>query len=245
MFAERSRRITAVGATLVVLVGCTSSEPDPPAATSGPSATPTDETSPTPPVREATTFSIGGFPGGIDLEPGTYRPHPGFDVQFTVDLGEGWRSIRDDAFGVISLVTGGTNSIGHATHWLSFFPAPPDVTTRDLLDRIDSQPKIMPGRPSEVTVGGISGTQVDARARPNPSEAGDDETEPGTVPVGVATDLIVGGFWSSETVGARFRFIVLDVGEQPLLVYLEAPSEDFNTFVADVEEALGALTFET
>jgi hypothetical protein len=113
---------------------------------------------------------MGGFPAGVPLEPGRYRPHPGFDIQFVIDLGEGWRSIRDDSIGVISLVTDETNSIGHATHWLSFLPAPPDVTSGDLLTRIETQPKILPAEGRDVSIGGATGVQVDARAEPNPSE---------------------------------------------------------------------------
>lgn len=239
-----SRSVVAAAAALVLSVACSSSDPDPAPVTSGPTATTGAEPSPQPTEEEAATFPIGGFPSGMAVEPGTYRPHPGFDVQFTVELGEGWRSIRDEVLGAISLVTDETNGIGHATQWLSFIPAPPHTRPQDLLDRIETQPNIVPGRASEVTIGGVTGTQVEARAEPNPSEAGDDETEAGTVNVGVATDLIFGAFWASESPEARVRFIVLDVGGQTLLVYLEAPPDEFDEFAAHAEEALGGLTFE-
>lgn len=239
-----SRRLVAAAAALALLVACSSSDPEAAPVTSGPTATTGAETSPPPAEDETATFPIGGFPAGIPVEPGTYRPHPGFDVQFTVELGEGWRSIRDEVLGVISLVTDETNGIGHATHWLSFFPAPPDTRPQDLLDRIESQQNIVPGPPREVTIGDVTGTQVEARAEPNPTEAGDDETEAGTLVVGVATDLIVGAFWASESPEARFRFIVLDVGGRTLLVYVEAPPDEFDAFAARAEEALAGLTFE-
>lgn len=201
------------------------------------------EPSPTP-QAEGTVLSMGGFPAGIPLDAGQYRPNPGFDVQFTIDLSDGWRSIRDDTIGVISLVTRERNGIGHATHWLSFFPAP-DASPEDLLAAIDSQPRIVAGEPAEVIVGGVAGTLVEARAKPNPGESGDEEVEPGTVPVAVINELVFGTIWSSETAEAMFRFIVLEVSGRTLLVYIEAPAADFDSFASDADNALAALSFES
>lgn len=228
-------------ASALLVAGCDGGSSAP--ADRPPSSSPTDAPT-SAEVEEASILPMGGFPTGIPLEPGPYRPNPGFDIPFVVELGEGWRSIRDDSIGVVSLVTDATNGIGHATHWLSFFPAPPDVAPADLLARIETQDQIVPGRQREVSIGGVVGTQVDAAAEANPDMEGDAEVAPGTVLVGVANDLIFGQFWFSESPRARFRFSVLDVSGRTLLIYVEAPAADFDEFTAEVSDVLAGLSFQ-
>jgi hypothetical protein len=240
-------RIVAIASLLVagtpLLAGC--DEPEPPVA---PSVSTTDAAQPTgdagqPAGEEATTVPLGGFPAGNPLEPGRYQANPGFDVPFEIELGDGWRSIRDESFGVISFVSGRRNSIGHATQWLSLFPAPPDVGTEELLDLILAQPDLVTGNPEAVSVGGVSGTRIEARARLDPAQGGDPEVEPGVVPIDVANRLITGGFWFTESAKARVAFIILGLGDRSLLLYLEAPADRFDAFVVRAEEALAGLTF--
>jgi hypothetical protein len=241
----RTRYVTLVAVAVagaLFLAGCGGS-PDPAAeGSSSPDDAPTGEPDPSA-VDEATTVPMGGFPAGTPLEAGRYQSNPGFDVPFEIELGDGWRSIRDESFGVISFVSGGRNSIGHATQWLSLFPAPPEVGTQELLDLILEQPDLVRDEPKAVTIGGASGTRIEARARPDPSQGGDPEVEPGAVPVDVANRLITGGFWFTESPRARIAFNVIDVRGRSLLLYLEAPPDRFDAFVAMAEDALSTLAF--
>lgn len=170
------------------------------------------------------------------LEPGLYAMPRWFMIPLSLELGEGWRGVRDDKNRQVNLAQG-TNDVGHGTLWL----APYAISTADV-DAFVAELRATPlmtfedAVPAEVA--GLPAQQFDAQAEPNPTESGNDRREPGTVDI-LAMHLLhspgITDFdWYTESVEARLRFMFVEVGDYTLVIYLEAPPDEFDAFTTDL-----------
>lgn len=216
----------------------------PPAATpTPPAATPTAPAStPTVPILDATVCDLGE-----DLAAGTYRsPYVwGKAAAITIDVPAGWRYCREDrpGGGVVGLIRGEGNEIGHAREWISFFAVPAGEDVAQLLIDLRATPLLTVGPPEELTIAGEPAIAFDATAQPNPAQAGNAEVAPGAISFPAINHIFSPHMWRSETPEARFRFIVVGHGRQGVIVYVEAPPALFDALKSDAAPIVETVEF--
>jgi hypothetical protein len=158
-------------------------------------------------------------------------------------VGEGWRVLNEKA-ALLFLLGKGHNSFGDPSQVLAFI-AVPDGDPQAILTSIKNSPELTPeGEISEITIAGFSGLQFDASAKPNPGNEGNrgNGIPPGVQFLPAVNKYFTPGFlWTTWTAESRLRFIVLNVDEHVLLLQIEAPPADFETFAGEADRVLQSL----
>lgn len=210
-----------------------------PAATATVAAT-SAAPAPSPPILDSVTCARGE-----ELAAGTYRSPYVWRMAITLSAPAGWRFCREDVpgGGVIALVRGEGNEIGHAREWLAFFAIPFGEDVRALVDELQATPLLDVGALEDAVVGGEPGVAFDATARPNPDQPGNDEVAPGAIGFPGINRIFAPHMWLSETPEARFRLTVVGHGQQGLVVYLEAPPDAFDQLAADAAPVIESVSF--
>jgi hypothetical protein len=208
------------------------------APASGASAAPT--ASPTPPVQGEQLPEVGCC-FGTELEPGRYASPRFIPFWVSLELGPGWRGVRNGTDRIFAFVRG-RNSIGHSTHYLMLIGA--DATSREaFLDSLAETPRLRISAPRPLTLGALQGVALDAEALRNPEVEGTDERIAGAVLIpGIAALTNPFLSWFTESPRALLRVYVLEATDaHELLVYVEAPRDEFASFTAEVEQVLATL----
>jgi hypothetical protein len=206
------------------------------AAPSTTEATPTTEVSESPVV-----YAISGpCCAGLELDEGPYLSPPWFRLPFTVDVPAGWFAWTDAREELLVLGDGHTNEIDHLDRYMAVFVVDDAAA---VLNQAKSTPDADVGPEEELNAGELSGRAVTADAHANPEPPEDDEIAPGAIQIPAIDKLFAGFFWT-ESPRARFRVWAIDRGDQDLLIYLEAPPDDWDAFVEDAEGFLSRITFE-
>jgi hypothetical protein len=114
-------------------------------------------------------------------------------------------------------------------------------TPEDLTNWLRTLPGLVVSAPTEVTIGGLRGVTVDLSMAPDWTP---------TCEAGLYTFSLSGsdgGDWSSRlrlTGTTRARYILLDRGDgSSLVIDIEAPAVDWDTFLKDVQPILDGLEF--
>jgi hypothetical protein len=119
------------------------------------------------------------------------------------------------------------------------------ATSEELISLVQGAPELTPlTEPITVSFAGFPGVQLDSSARPNPEFEGIPGTDipPGTQYLPFLSEFFTPGFiWTTSTPEARVRTIVLTVKDQSLLLYLEAPPDEFDQLAADAVTILQSL----
>jgi hypothetical protein len=251
-----SRRNLLSVALLLILSACSGVPPA--SVTEAPTTPPTSipSTSTVPPAVEPTAgpttapiSQFKSFPGakccnGAPVEAGEYELPAWVGIPLTMKLDEGWRVINEKAARLFMLGKG--ESIFNDPTQAFVFIAIPEGDAQTILRSIQNDRALMPeSEMTETTIGGFSGMQVDLTAKPNPDYAGDKGAE---IPPGVQFLTSVGSyfaegfFWTTWSAESRLRFIALHVGEHVLLLQIDAPLAEFETFAGEAGQVLETLT---
>jgi hypothetical protein len=210
---------------------------DAPAATSTPIDTPL-------PVSRFQSFPGVGCCRGKTIEPGEYELPSWLGIPLTLEVGDGWRVLNEEAALMFLLAGQGRNSLGDPSQVLAFI-AVPDGDPQAVLTSIKNSPELTPaGEISESTIAGFPGLQVEASAKPNPGNEGNrsDGIPPGVQSLPAVNKYFTEGFlWTTWTAESRLRFIVLNVDEHMLLIEIESPPAEFEAFVSESDEVLQTL----
>lgn len=226
-----------------MLAGCGASSPT--ALPSGsvselPSASAGGTPTPTSPVGGVQLPEVGCC-YGREIDPGRYAAPRFFPFWASVEVAEGWRGLRNGSDRIFAFVQG-RNEIGHSTHYLAFFGIE-RAEADAFLDEFGGTELLEVADPEPAEIGGLTGERIAAEAAPNPDMEGTPERVAGSVRIQAITALtnpMVA--WYTESAEARLRLYVLDAtDEHVLLVYVEAPPEDFDAFAAAVDEILATL----
>jgi hypothetical protein len=182
---------------------------------------------------------------GTELEPGTYRSPHVWTFGISLAVPEGWRVFRTDVAngGVVALVRGDPNAIGHATEYLAFFPIPPDTPAGTFVEDLRATPHLIPEASEEAMLDGYPATTFDATGEPNPDATGDEDAVAGALDFTAINEVIAPHRWRSETAGASFRFTVVEGPSGGLLIYQEAPGHLFDALVADAQPVIDSVSF--
>lgn len=93
-------------------------------------------------------------------------------------------------------------------------------------------------KPVQVTVGGASGIQLDARVRSAPEST--------LLPCSAPECVLLFGVKQTQvnvSKGEMVRVIVLDVNGETVVIEMDAPARRWEAFLAEAEEVLATLQF--
>lgn len=241
-----ARRMAAAASALVFLTACTG-EPRV-GETVIRRTTPPILASPAP-LSEQTQANLAG---------GAYVADR-FDPPFTFRVGQGWlASIHLPAFVFLSLGEPDLRrprALSFQTLHRVVEPKASNLFTgklvrppQDLAGWLQHHPFLDAGAATVTTVGGSRAVQVDAVVKATPKRYGG----PGLEDAGCPAPCVV--LWTTEPEGASFvffvkgervRFIMLRVGDQEVIITVEAMAGEFDQVVAESERVLGTVRFES
>lgn len=220
---------------LAISVACVagSEEPEPPGdPTAAPAPTGGASAGPSPEVAILT----GPCCYGLALASGAYTTPSWFEVPFSIEVPDGLLGVAAELERVI-LVGRGRSQAGNLERYVGFFVAP---SATALVRQLRSTPNATFGASSSTTVDSMPATAFEAEASRDPDTPPNDEIVPGAIRI-PAIDRLVPTFFYTESVPARMRFVVVDLGDRALLVYLEAPADRFASFADDVAPMLASI----
>jgi hypothetical protein len=239
---------------ILMLAACGSATPAlvTEAPTSLPSAIPPTDIPPMPtaesidtptPISPFKSFPSAICCNGTPVEPREYELPSWMGIPLTMQLGEGWQVINEEEARLFMLGKG-ESVFNDPTQALVFIPIP-DGNLQTVLGPIKAEKVLTPeGESTETSIAGFPGMQLDLSAKPNPDYKGDPSAE---IPPGVQFLTSVGRyfaegfFWTTWSAEARLRFIALNVGEQVLLLQIDAPPAEFETFASEADQVLQTL----
>jgi hypothetical protein len=229
--------VTAVPTTMPTSIPPTNPPTNPPTPTSEPTNTSLPES------------QFQSFPGvsccrGQAVDPGAYKAPAWLDIPLTMEVGDGWRVLNEQAARLFLLAGKGRNEFNDPSQVLVFITIP-DEDTQVVLASIRNSPELtLVSEITETTIAGFSGWQFDASAKPNPGNEGSLENSipPGSQSLPAVAKYFAPGFlWTTWTAEPRMRFLALNTGEQVLLLVIESPPEEFEAFAGESNQVLQTL----
>jgi hypothetical protein len=251
MTRNRSRLLVLF--TLLALAACTNAATTEAPTTPLPFATNRPTRTPSPTVAPTETPVPGGLlltmPGvaccrGQVLEAGVYELPLWLGVPLTLEISSGWRAVNDQAANFLMLGRG-ENALGNPDQMIIPINAAGPGSPEAALDAVRSAPELTAlAEPAAVTVAGFEGWQWDAAARSNPTYAGNEAADipPQVQFLPVMQPFFTPGFsFTTSSPEARVRLIALAVEAHTLLLYLEAPPDEFDAFMLEAHLLLQSL----
>jgi hypothetical protein len=200
--------------------------------------TPASTPAPTAPLMEIPTVVCCR---GKALEAGRYALPAWLAIPLSVEIGEGWK-VMNESRALLFLLGRGENVLDNPSQMIAFLNVTGKTTPEELIKSVREAPELTAlSEPASVTVADFPGLQLDATAKPNPAYTGNaaNDIPPGVQPLPVLSRYFTPGFlWTTSSPETRIRTIVLPVGDQTLLLYLEAPPGEFDQFAADASVIL-------
>ena len=246
---------TAMSAATATVASGSTVAPLPPTTTPSPTIAPT-EIAPPPaeepaavssatPESHLLTIPVVNCCRGRALEPGTYAAPSWLGIPLAFEVGEGWRVLNEERARLF-LLGRGENAQGNPSQLIVFIDATsPTAPPESIIAAARGIPQLIPlGEPVSVAVAGFPGRQLDTVARPNPDEKGDPSADipPGIQYLPFFQKYFAPGFlWTTSSPEARVRTVALAVGDQTLVLYMEAPATEFDPFVLDADTILRTL----
>ena len=171
---------------------------------------------------------------------------PWFLVPLTIELGDGWRGIRDDVGLQVNLVRG-ENEVEHATQWLGVYA----IRTEEVpafIEELKATPLLEFGETKPVEVAGLMADRFDGHAEPNPNQAASTNRVAGSVDIPAMRLLhnprLTDFAWYTESAEARLGIVLSEQGENTLVFYLEAPPDQVDEFMEIVDPVLASVVLE-
>lgn len=230
-----------VAAAVALAESAPSSTPSPTAALTEAAPPPTKQPAATPDSRLLPIPAVNCCRGKT-LEPGQYAVPSWLGIPLALDLGEGWRVLNEERARLL-LIGRGENVQNNPSQIITLIHA--TAAPESIIAAAQGIPQLTPLRePVSVAIAGFPGWQVDLVANPNPDEKGNASADipPGIQYLPYFQQYFAPGFiWSTSSPEARVRIAAVKVGEQTLLLYMEAPAAEFEQFIADTGAILWTL----
>ena len=183
---------------------------------------------------------------GRALDPGNYALPDWLDIPLSVEIDAGWKLVNERA--ALFLQFGrGENSLGNPSQMIILVNATRRGEPEAVIGLVPAAPQLTAlGDPAPVTVAGFEGWLLDSTANSNPTYAGNEAADipPQVQFLPVMEQFFTPGFaFTTSSPEARLRFVALAVGDQTLLIYLEAPPGEFEDFALQADAVLQSLAF--
>lgn len=210
-----------------------------------PSPSPTVAPSPKPTAEpQFLDFPVHKTGKGKALVVGTYASPDWYEIQFTIDVTDGWRVVHFPDLEVLGIAAG-RNSLGDVSNWLTFLPIY-DADAAEFVAALQAAPELAAvGEPLSVTLAGkYEAMQYDFRALPNPDFAGEPAAgiPPGAQPLPALQAYTPGFAWTTSSAEPLIRVFVFDFGGRTMVLYLEAPADEFDAFLIGIHPMLESLS---
>lgn len=176
--------------------------------------------------------------GGLPLDQGRYETPTWFGAPFTIEVSERLSGVGAEPEQVVEIGRGRSSS-GSLDHYVAFFAVD---DAEKVLRGFRSTRSAEVGPVEPIGSGELEGSQVDATAKPAPNDAADDEIAAGAIRI-PALDRLTPAFFYTESRGARMRLLAIELGSTDLIVYIEAPPNDFDDFAREVDAMLASIEF--
>lgn len=193
-------------------------------------------------VPPTTAPSVPEFPkyghvdvGGPDVVAGLYRTPAFFSIPFTFETltpfrGIGLKEPTGEVFGLAQ---------GSVYKEVLFWAIDPKFSIDEAISQLRATPNAEISPNQSVQVAGISATQFELQLDLASSSGTDGALTIPTINVFMGR---TGGEWYAGA-GARTQCIVLDINGRVLLIYIEAPQDEWDSFLTDVEQILETVKF--
>jgi hypothetical protein len=247
------RLLTSTIFIVLMLAACSSAAPA--AVTDAPTTAPTlmlatntlaptTESTNTPvPVAQLQPFPKSNCCSGKTIEAGAYELPSWVGIPLTLEVGEGWQVVNEEAARLFMLGKG--ESIFNDPTQALVFIAIPNGNPQAILASIKNEKGLTPeDEITETTIAGFPGLQLNLSAKPNPGYEGDKGAEipPGVQFLPSVNKYFTQGFlWTTWTAESRLRFIVLNVDEHTLLIEIDSPPTEFGAFASAADQVLQTL----
>jgi hypothetical protein len=212
-----------------------------------PTVTPshTSELTVTPlPTSEFRSFRSANCCKAKAIEAGKYELPSWLGIPLTMEVRSGWSVLNEKEARLFLLAGKGQNEFKDPSQVLVFM-AVPEGDPQSVLASIKDSPELAPvGEITETTIAGFSGWQFDATAKPNPGNKGNaaNSIPAGSQNLPAINKYFAPGFlWTTWTAEPRLKFIALDVGENALLLEIESPPANFDSFAGEAGRILQTL----
>jgi hypothetical protein len=156
--------------------------------------------------------------------------------------GPGWRAILD-AVGSFTLDDGDPPGLRFVSVSAVFDPMSQSVIKlpNDLEAWILANPLLQVRSPVPVSIGGIEGIQIDAEVVKAPKVPY--QMRGRFCPIPGCVGLFVAGTIIDGRVGSRFRFLLMDVGSQQLIIEIDSLENDWPAFLRRAQTVLSTVKF--
>ena len=232
---------------ILLLTACGTTEtaiPTPPPSTDTPVPTEAPISTAMPSDTLLLKFPAVNCCKGKTLDPGRYEIPSWLGIPLTLEVGEDWRVLNEES-ALLFLIGRGRNVQNNPSQMIVFINVTGKTTPEALIGSVQRAPELTPiAEPVNVTIAGFPGLQLDSTAKPNPSYEGDKQADipPGVQFLPVFMKYFTPGFlWTTSSVEAQVRTIILTIKDQTLLLYLEAPQDEFDTLINGAEQILNSL----
>jgi hypothetical protein len=175
---------------------------------------------------------LGGADTAGDEEPaGQYKSPRYFSIPFTFETNKMYRGIYEGSSNaqVFGLAQGRASL---PPKWLLFWAVDPRYSVDQVIAQLRATKNMTSTVNQAATIAGLSGMQFDATAE-----------QPLTIRALSEFVGRAGDAWETNSPKVHLRFIALAISGRTLLIYIEAPQAEFETFIRDAEQVLGSVTF--
>lgn len=191
---------------------------------------------------EIATTGVNGV--GQSQPAGLYKTPSKFSLPFSFETKQPFdarfeRLGRAEIFGL----TRGQSPSTNATHWMLMFLLPKGISVAEATEALKATRSVSFGDGGQSIIGTAAATYFDATAKT------DQASTPG-VPAGTVAIPAIGELlrqpaleWFTESPQASLRFVVLEYKERTLLIYIETPKGDFESFTTELEQVLASIRF--
>jgi hypothetical protein len=168
---------------------------------------------------------------GDQAPAGKYKSRPYFSIPFTFVTENPYRSMYE-GFSVGQIFGIGAERASYPERMLLFWAVDPKYTADQVIAELRATPDAHVTENQPATVDGISGTQFDM-------------TSDVTLKIPALGAFVghKGDDWSTNSSGVHLRLIVLPTGGRTLLVYIEAPTDEWDAFLPEADKILGTVKF--
>jgi hypothetical protein len=161
-----------------------------------------------------------------------------------MDVPDGWRVLNEARAGLFMLGRG-ENELGNPDEMVLIVNATDAGDPESIVAGILGVPQLEQlSEPSGVTIAGLTGFQGRANALPNPDFEGDPAADipPGVQPLPAIERYFAEGFaWTTSTAEAELSIAAVGVGDQVMLIYVEAPPGQLDGLATDAAPMLETL----
>ena len=200
-------------------------------------APPTSTIAPTPTVfaPEVPEFPDpgSGEPAGPEESAGLYKPPAAFSIPFTFETKAIYRGFYEE-FPEAQIFGIAQGTAMFPPKKLLFFAVKPNYAADEVLTELRMTKNMTSTEIQAVVVGGISGREFDA-------------TTEGVIYIPAFTPFVghesAGGDWSTDSPKDHLRFIVCSISSRTLMIFIEAPQEDWDAFLLDANQVLSTVKF--